>query len=81
MTEPLEKVDSAVQGLASSPPKDKGHRRASSAAAPGVYNVNDLGEFLSLAKRLTLSNCILIHSPEAEGIDLEIAIETQKTGW
>ncbi|KAJ9131219.1 WD repeat containing protein 44 [Coniochaeta hoffmannii] len=43
MSEPLTKVDSAVQGLSSSPPKDaaKGHRRASSSAA-GVYNVNDL---------------------------------------
>jgi hypothetical protein len=60
MTEPLSKVDSAVEGLASSPPKDKGHRRASSAAAPGVWNVNDL---------------------EAEGQELELAIETQKTGW
>ncbi|KAM3455322.1 hypothetical protein NHJ13051_008753 [Beauveria bassiana] len=60
MSEPLAKVDSAVQGLSSSPPKEKGTRRASSAAAAGVYNVNDL---------------------EKEGIELEIAIETQKTGW
>jgi len=59
MTEPLSKVDSAVQGLSSSPPKEKGHRRASSSAA-GVMNINDL---------------------EASGIDLKIAIETQKTGW
>lgn len=58
MTEPLEKVDSAVQGLASSPPKEKGHRRASSAAAPGVYNINDLGKLLllSLANRLSCPN-------------------------
>jgi hypothetical protein len=60
MTEPLQKVDSAVQGLVSSPPKEKGNRRQSSAAAPGVWNVNDL---------------------EPEGQELEIAIETQKTGW
>ncbi|PCD33265.1 hypothetical protein AU210_009494 [Fusarium oxysporum f. sp. radicis-cucumerinum] len=62
MTEPLSKVDSAVQGLSSSPPAkdDKKTRRQSSAAAPGVYNVNDL---------------------EAEGIELELAPETQKTGW
>ncbi|KAM3503324.1 hypothetical protein MY11210_008761 [Beauveria gryllotalpidicola] len=60
MSEPLAKVDSAVQGLSSSPPKEKGQRRASSAAAAGVYNVNDL---------------------EKDGIELEIAIETQKTGW
>ncbi|GAO17653.1 uncharacterized protein UV8b_07992 [Ustilaginoidea virens] len=59
MTEPLSKVDSAVQGLSSSPPKEKGHRRQSSSAA-GVMNINDL---------------------EKEGIELEIAIETQKTGW
>lgn len=38
---PLTKVDSAVQGLSSSPPKEK--RRASS-SVPGVFNINDLGE-------------------------------------
>ncbi|KAF4595453.1 WD repeat containing protein 44 [Ophiocordyceps camponoti-floridani] len=41
MSEPLTKVDSAVQGLSSSPPKEKGHRRTSSSAA-GVMNINDL---------------------------------------
>ncbi|KAF4504595.1 hypothetical protein G6O67_008028 [Ophiocordyceps sinensis] len=41
MSEPLTKVDSAVQGLSSSPPKEKGHRRQSS-SAPGVKNINDL---------------------------------------
>ncbi|KAG6013460.1 hypothetical protein E4U54_006722 [Claviceps lovelessii] len=59
MSEPLTKVDSAVQGLSSSPPKEKGHRRQSSSAA-GVMNINDL---------------------EKEGIELQIAYETQKTGW
>lgn len=44
MSEPLTKVDSAVQGLSSSPPKEKGHRRQSSSAA-GVMNINDLGKF------------------------------------
>lgn len=45
MSEPLSKVDSAVQGLSSSPPaKDAKTRRQSSAAAPGVWNVNDLGK-------------------------------------
>jgi len=39
---PLTKVDSAVQGLSSSPPKDGAkHRRVSSSAA-GVMNINDL---------------------------------------
>jgi hypothetical protein len=61
MSEPLTKVDSAVQGLSSSPPKETkvGHRRQSSSAA-GVMNINDL---------------------ERDGIELQIAIETQKTGW
>jgi len=60
-TSPLTKIDSAVQGLSSSPPKEGqiGHRRKSSSAA-GVYNINDL---------------------ESEGIDLLIAMETQKTNW
>ncbi|KAK1767793.1 hypothetical protein QBC33DRAFT_558622 [Phialemonium atrogriseum] len=63
MSEPLTKVDSAVQGLSSSPKDTKdvkaAHRRQSSTAA-GVMNVNDL---------------------EAQGIELKIAKETQKTGW
>lgn len=43
---PLSKVDSAVQGLSSSPPTDdlkKGHRRQSS-LAPDVMNINELGK-------------------------------------
>jgi hypothetical protein len=46
MTEPLTKVDSAVQGLSSSPPQDdvkKTNRRASS-TSPDVLNVNELEE-------------------------------------
>jgi len=60
-TAPLSKVDSAIGGLSSSPPKEGqiSHRRKSSSAA-GVYNINDL---------------------EAEGIELQIAKETQKTNW
>jgi hypothetical protein len=65
MTEPLSKVDSAVQGLASSPPTEGAKegvaaRRKSSAAAPGVMNILDL---------------------EAEGTEIELPLETQKTGW
>ncbi|EFX00135.1 hypothetical protein CMQ_7137 [Grosmannia clavigera kw1407] len=63
----LTKVDSAVQGLSSSPPKlsssppkEKGHRRLSSHGNPDVRNINDL---------------------EAEGIEIKLAPETQKTGW
>ncbi|VUC37853.1 unnamed protein product [Clonostachys rosea] len=67
MTEPLKKVDSAVQGLGTSPPKDskveklqESKRRQSSVGAPGVYNIKDL---------------------EAEGTEIELPLETQKTGW
>jgi len=60
---PLSKVDSAVQGLSSSPPKDdtkaEPKRRASS-SVPGVYNILDL---------------------EKDGVELELAKETQKLNW
>ncbi|KAK4238334.1 homogentisate 1,2-dioxygenase-domain-containing protein [Achaetomium macrosporum] len=60
MSEPLTKVDSAVQGIDIAPPaKETKHRRASSSAG-GVMNINDL---------------------EAQGIELQIAKETQATGW
>merc|ERR1712000_125156 len=59
MTEPLIKVDSAVQGLSSSPTEEKTTRRKSS-SVPGVYNILDL---------------------EEDGTELELAVETQMTGW
>jgi len=40
-TSPLTKVDSAIDGLSSSPPKEIKHRRTSSSAT-GVFNINDL---------------------------------------
>lgn len=49
MTEPLTKVDSAVQGLSSSPPKEK---RRQSSSVPGVYNVADLGTCRQLMRPL-----------------------------
>ncbi|KAK4145569.1 uncharacterized protein C8A04DRAFT_26567 [Dichotomopilus funicola] len=53
MSEPLTKVDSAVQGIEEvPPPKEPKHRRASS-SANGVMNINDLeglGIELKLAK-------------------------------
>ena len=90
--EPLSKVDSAVSGLSSSPPDDKGavkgHRRASSSAA-GVWNINDLGQFakandkepprcflLNLSQRRAADKCI-----EKEGKELQIAKETQRLNW
>lgn len=60
MSEPLAKVDSAVEGLSSSPPKEGTKHRRASSSANGVMNINDL---------------------EAQGIELKIAPQTQKTGW
>ncbi|CAG8953426.1 hypothetical protein HYFRA_00010175 [Hymenoscyphus fraxineus] len=67
---PLSKVDSAVQGLSSSPkdgateaPKEK--RRASS-SVPGVYNINDLeaeGTELLIAKETQKLNWRINKSP------------------
>jgi len=59
MSEPLNKVDSAVSGLGTSPDEKKGipKRRESNA---GVMNINDL---------------------EKEGIELQVAKETQKLNW
>jgi hypothetical protein len=45
MSEPLTKVDSAIQGIDVAPKETK-HRRASSSAA-GVMNINDLGKWCS----------------------------------
>jgi hypothetical protein len=60
MSEPLTKVDSAVQGIEDVPEvKETKHRRASS-SANGIMNIKDL---------------------EEQGIDLQIAKETQSTGW
>ena len=54
--QPLEKVDSAISGLSSSPPEEKkGHRRASSSAA-GVYNINDLGRWMSIFAKIPASS-------------------------
>ncbi|KAF5022024.1 hypothetical protein F66182_5907 [Fusarium sp. NRRL 66182] len=93
---PLSKVDSAVQGLSSSPPakddtKKAGHRRASS-TAPGVMNINDLGKSIHLKGHQAPSGIgfgvikvqdrpLTCSAAEAQGIDLELAPETQKTGW
>jgi len=64
-TAPLTKVDSAVDGLSSSPPKDAARRRASSSAA-GVYNINDLekeGKELVIAKETQKLNWKINTSP------------------
>ncbi len=64
MSEPLKKVDSAVQGLSSSPPKEKGHRKTGSFSNPDVRNIADLGtfEYASLLQApsvgFPLANCL-----------------------
>jgi len=65
---PLTKVDSAVQGLSSSPTEEKTikHRRTSSASAPGVWNVNDLereGKELQIAVETQKLNWRINKSP------------------
>lgn len=65
MSETLTKVDSAVQGLGTSPPKEhvKGHRRASSSAA-GVFNINDLGKSIRvLASRVMTQTAEIPNKP------------------
>lgn len=90
---PLSKVDSAVQGLSSSPPKDASAKRRASSSVPGVYNINDLGMLSSpvnaVIKDLATSlwpNTINAKADkhgniEKEGTELQIAKETQKLNW
>merc|ERR1712225_217010 len=70
---PLSKVDSAVQGLSSSPPKEK--RRASS-SVPGVYNILDLekeGTELQIAPETQKLNWHINKSP--------MTLEDPEKGW
>jgi len=62
---PLSKVDSAVQGLSSSPAKDGAKRRASS-SVPGVFRIEDLeaeGKELLIAKETQKLNWKINKSP------------------
>ncbi|PHH78572.1 hypothetical protein CDD80_6683 [Ophiocordyceps camponoti-rufipedis] len=81
MSEPLTKVDSAVQGLSSSPPKEKGHRRTSSSAA-GVMNINDLGRKINSSPMTVDDPSILkIHltKPPVKKIDLHFPLGMEVT--
>lgn len=81
MTEPLTKVDSAVQGLSSSPPKEKGHRRASSSAA-GVMNINDLGkQFYKHSLRLYTPHVALLSLPACAIIRHQLLTSQYRKGW
>lgn len=80
MTEPLAKVDSAVQGLENkitSPVKEK--RRASS-YAEGVMNIEELSKSLPHTACLGGTDLLTVKL-ETNRTPIEVAIETQRTGW
>ncbi|RDW66355.1 hypothetical protein BP6252_09990 [Coleophoma cylindrospora] len=61
----LTKVDSAIQGISSSPPREPKHRRSSSCAT-GVFNINELekeGTELEIAKETQKLNWRINKSP------------------
>jgi hypothetical protein len=66
---PLTKVDSAVEGLGTSPPKERKPRASSS--VPGVFNINDLGESPTAALPLQDQLPLLLLQPQAGHETLE----------
>ncbi|KAJ5343809.1 hypothetical protein MYU51_002359 [Penicillium brevicompactum] len=84
MSVPLTKVDSAVAGLSISDEKpieidltqEKKGKRQSSAAAPGVWSMADLGQYL-----FPHYTHIILTAAEKQKIEITLPIETQKTGW
>jgi hypothetical protein len=90
MSEQLSKVDSAVQGLSASPPKEKESRRRASSTVAGVMNINELGKssrpVLSKATQTARSDTAgplltTIVRIEKDGVEIQVAKETQKSGW
>lgn len=87
MSVPLTKVDSAVAGLSldDKPPAPsekevkKTHKRTSSTSAPNVWNIKDLG--MPLTRSSLPHHFITNIHPEEQKIEIELPIETQKTGW
>ncbi|CAI7626943.1 unnamed protein product [Penicillium discolor] len=84
MSVPLTKVDSAIAGLSISDEKPgiekevkaKTHRRASS-TVEGVWNIKDLGkDIINLSGGNDTDG-----TAEEQKMDIELPIETQKTGW
>lgn len=84
MSVPLTKVDSAIAGLSISDEKPeiekdvkaKSHRRASS-TVEGVWNIKDLGKYIINIGGGNYTD----GTAEEQKKDLELPIETQKTGW
>lgn len=94
MTEELTRIDSAVAGLSISPKdektqtktktktveKEKKHKRAGS-TVEGVRNIKDLGQSLPSIHHPCNRSINRSMNLEKDQIPIEIAIETQKTGW
>lgn len=83
MTEALSKVDSAVEGIdANKDAKETKKPRMSSIAAPGVWNIKDIGTFCPFPRKpMWLGHQLTRVRTEEQKIELQIAPETQKTGW
>lgn len=83
MTEPLSKVDSAVEGVdAGKDAKDTKKPRMSSIAAPGVWNIKDIGMLSpDISQPQIVWTSANTPGTEEQKIELQIAPETQKTGW
>jgi hypothetical protein len=78
----LKKSDSAMsEGLSSSPIEAKIRHRRTSSTVSGVFNINDLGEFVVDVVVSCLCDERLTNRTEKEGAEISISIETQKTNW
>lgn len=76
--EPLSKVDSAIDDAPASPGESKPRHRRTSSTVSGVFNINDLGaSYISLIRNASADTVYT----EKEGVELKIAVETQKLGW
>ncbi|CAG8176674.1 unnamed protein product [Penicillium salamii] len=79
MSVPLTKVDSAIAGLSISDEKpiekDLKDKKRQSSTAPGVWSMQDLGQYHPPTVDIILT------AAEKQKIEITLPIETQKTGW
>lgn len=83
VTQPLSKVDSAIDDAPASPTESKIKHRRTSSTVSGVFNINDLGKLSFRRQRIARMsrNSMLTLRAEKENVDLAIAPETQKLNW
>lgn len=83
VTQPLSKVDSAIDDAPASPTESKIKHRRTSSTVSGVFNINDLGKLSLRQQRIArmCRNSMLTLRTEKENVDLAIAPETQKLNW